>query len=233
MLAGRFLFPILTLTLGLAPAPPATAKRVTVGPNVVLEIDGKVRRVVVSSSVCLRKGRLEGLATRAAKGKTKDHEYLLAADIDARHLHAALLLAKARKGKPVRFEPMFTPPSGTAVRITLRYRLNGKNVTMPAGRWFRHVTTGKPLDLAWVFAGSCEGPNPEKEGGPPYYMANHGAVISVCNVEAAVLDLPTRSPKAPNQRHWEANTALIPETGTAVEMVLEPVVPDRPAPKGR
>jgi hypothetical protein len=220
--------------LGLAPAPPVAApKRVEVGPNVWLEVDGTVRRVVVPSSVCLRKGRLEGLVTRAAKGKSKDHEYVLAADIDARHLHAALILANARKGSPVRYEPKYAPPRGTAVRITLRYQQGGKTVTVPAGRWFRHVKTGKPLELAWVFAGSFDGPNPEKEGGPAYYMANHGAVISVCNVESAVLDLPYRSPKPPNQRHWKANTEAIPDTGTRVELILEPVMSAEPGRKAR
>jgi hypothetical protein len=209
--------------LALAAAPPVAAvKRVQVGPNVFLEISSSTRRVIVSSTVCLRKGRLEGLVTRAAKGKSKDHEYLLAADIDARHLHLALVMARARTGTPVKFEPKFAAPSGTPVRISLRYQGKGTTITVPAGRWFRHVKTGKPLAMSWVFAGSCLGPNPEKEGGPPFYMANHGAVISVCNVEAAVLDLPYRSPKHPNQRHWEANTEQIPETGTRVEMILEP-----------
>jgi hypothetical protein len=216
------------LVLAVAPPPPAPT-RVAVGPNVSLEIKGSARRVVVNSSVCLRKGRLEGLVTRAAKGKSKDHEYVLAADIDARHLHLALIMANAKKGAPVKYEPKYVAPSGTPVRISLRYWHNGRRVTVPAGEWFRHVKTGKALDLAWVFAGSCNGPNPEKQGGPPFYMANHGAVISVCNVEAAVLDLPYRSPKNPNHRHWEANTEKIPESGTRVEVILDPVLAAKPA----
>jgi hypothetical protein len=226
-------FPLLALVvlflvvmgLGAAPAPPPQAggpKRVQVGPNVTLEVEGKARRVIVPARVCLRKGHMEGLLTRAAKGKCKDHEYLLAADIDARHLHAALILAGARKGTPVRFDPRFAPPSGTPIKISLRYKKGGKSVTVPAGQWFRHVKTMKPLTRDWVFAGSGEGPNPRGKGSP-YYMANHGAVISVCNVEAAVLDLPCRSPKPPNDRQWEANTDDIPENGTRVELILEPV----------
>jgi hypothetical protein len=197
-------------------------KQVKVGPNVTLEITPRTRRVVVPAVVCLRKGRMEGLLTRVAKGKSKDHEYLLAADIDARHLHTALLLAGATKGAPVRFLPKFKAPSGTAVRISLRYQKGGKSVTVPAGRWFRHVKTSKLLDRDWVFTGSGEGPNPQGSGAP-FYMANHGAVISVCNVEASVLDLPFRSPKPPNDRKWEANTAEVPEFGARVELILEPV----------
>jgi hypothetical protein len=219
------LFLVLIPVPALAAGPPraASKKRVVVGPNVVLEIQGRIRRVVISSSVCLRQGRMEGLLTRAAKGKSKDHEYALAADIDARHLHTALVLANASKGAPVKYEPKFVAPSGTPIKITLRYEQGGKTVTVPAGQWFRHVKTNKPLELDWVFAGSFDGPNPEKEGGLPYYMANHGAVISVCNVPTAVLDLPCRSPKPPNDRHWEANTDRIPARGTRVEVILEPV----------
>ncbi len=216
---------VVELTLGAAPVPGSPeplVKQVKVGPNVTLEINGKARRVIVPAVVCLRRGRMEGLLTRAARGKSKDHEYLLAADIDARNLHAALLLAGAQKGSPVRHLPKFTPPSGTAVRISLRYQKGGKAVTVPAGRWFRNVKTNKLLERDWVFAGSGEGPNPQGAG-PTYYMANHGAVISVCNVEAAVLDLPLRSPKPPNDREWEANTAEVPENGTKVELVLEPL----------
>jgi hypothetical protein len=214
-----------------APSPEPSAKRAQIGPNVFLEVQGQKRRVIVPARVCLREGRLEGLVTRAAKGKSKDHEYVLAADIDARHLHKALLLSKAEPGAPVKYLPKFTPPSGTSIRISIRYQKDGKKVTVPAAEWFRHVKTKKLLAVAWVFTGSGFGPNPVKQGGPPYYMANHGAVISVCNVEASVLDLPQRSPKPPNDRLWEANTDKIPATGTQVELILEPLPGKKPVKK--
>src|SRR4051794_19165282 len=70
------------------------ARRTEVGKNVVLEIKGKERRVIVQAVVCLREGPLEGLLTRM---KAKEHEYILAADCDARHVHAALLAAGGKK----------------------------------------------------------------------------------------------------------------------------------------
>src|SRR5260370_6495125 len=72
-------------------------KTVKVGNNVVLEI-GATKRVIVQSEVCLTKGPLEGLLTRTKK---KEHEYILAADVDARHIHTALELAGAQAGSPV------------------------------------------------------------------------------------------------------------------------------------
>src|SRR5438045_1213970 len=98
-MSTKFALPALVLTAALVlpsvASRGAAAKRVLVGPNVVLEIDGASRRVVVTSKVCLRKGPLEGLLTRAKK---KEHEYVQAADIDARHLHTALTLAGAKAG---------------------------------------------------------------------------------------------------------------------------------------
>src|SRR5262245_36699783 len=83
-----------------APDPKAAVKRTEIGKNVFLEVEGKTRRVIVKSTVCLREGALEGLLTRKA---TKEHEYILAAECDARHIHAALLAAGAKPGSPVVF----------------------------------------------------------------------------------------------------------------------------------
>src|SRR5688572_32296676 len=51
-----------------APAPKAEkkaeVKKVVITPNIVLEIEGKKRRVLVGASVCLQKGLLELLLTR-------------------------------------------------------------------------------------------------------------------------------------------------------------------------
>jgi hypothetical protein len=97
------------------PSPPG--KKVEVGKNVYLEIRGDKRRVLVQASICLRRGMLEQLMTRK---RTKEHEAILAADVDARDIHRALLLAKAEAGKPVQFQPKFMVPSGTTIKILLQ-----------------------------------------------------------------------------------------------------------------
>src|SRR3954454_24216032 len=73
------------------------AKKVGIGPkkgseNIFLEINGAKRRVLVNTKVCLRQGQLEQLMTRK---RTKEHEAILVADINARDLHQALLLTGA------------------------------------------------------------------------------------------------------------------------------------------
>jgi hypothetical protein len=195
----------------------AMPKRVSVGPNVVLEVEGKQRRVIVSARVCYRTGALEGLLTRTKK---KEHEYILAADIDARHLHTALILAGAKQGKPVEFAPKYKAASGTAIKVSLRYQKAGKTVTVPAREWIRNAKTKKDLDQDWVFAGSRFVPNPLDKNKPDY-IANHGDVICTCNMESALLDLPVPSPKRFDSRIWDAHTERIPELDTKVEVILE------------
>src|SRR4051794_24876652 len=97
------------------------SKKVPIAKNIVLEIDGDKRRVLVTTQVCLRQGQLEQLLTRK---RTKEHEAILVADIDARDLHKALLLAGAEAGSPVQFLPKFAPPTGTAVKVSLQYQEN-------------------------------------------------------------------------------------------------------------
>ncbi len=195
-------------------------KRVEVGKNLFVEIQGERRRVVVRAAVCLREGQLEGLLTR--KG-TKEHEYILAADVDARKLHTALLACGARAGSPVRFAPRYVPASGSVIKVTLQYQKDGQAVTVPAQQWVREVRTKKDLAEDWVFGGSRLVPNPEGEDQPPVYLANHGDLVCVCNMDTAMLDLPVRSPKKFDERAFHAHTERIPATGTAVDVFLEPV----------
>jgi hypothetical protein len=194
-------------------------KLVEVGPNIVVEIQGKTRRVVVKAEVCLRKGPLEGLLTRTKK---KEHEYILAADIDARHLHTALETAGAEAISPVKFDPKFVPAKGTTVKISLRYQKEKQTVTVSANEWIRHFKTKKSLDKDWIFGGSKFVKT--DSNAKPYYLANHGDLVCVVNMESAVLDLPVTSPKAFMDRVWEPNADKIPEIGTKVEVIFEPVI---------
>jgi hypothetical protein len=197
-------------------------KRVELGKNIFFETEGETRRVIVTSKVVLREGQLEGLITR--KG-TKEHEYILAVDADARVIHSGLLAARAKQGKPVQFDPKYVPPSGSEIKITLRYKKDKETVTVPAQQWVRNAKTMKPLDQNWVFAGSQEVPdfdNPKKT----VYLANQGDIACVCNMESAMLDIPVASPRALDDRIFDANTDKIPPVGTEVEIIFE-VVPEK------
>src|SRR5262249_11998582 len=100
--------------------PPAAhaqeTKKVPIVPGkITLEVEDGKRRVLVETKVCLRQGQLEQLLTRS---RTKEHESILVVDVDVRELHKALLLAGAEAGSPVKFQPKFSPPSGSTIKVT-------------------------------------------------------------------------------------------------------------------
>jgi len=125
--------------------------------------------------------------------------------------------------KPASFEPKFAPAKGTAVKISLRYSNGKKEVTVPASEWIRHFKTKKALDQDWVFGGSRFIKDQEDPKAKPFYLANHGDLVCVVNMDSAMLDLPARSAKALSDRVWEPDTDKIPENGTKVEVIFEPV----------
>lgn len=201
---------------------PVDAKRAPLGKNVWLEVQGEQRRVLIDATVSLREGLLEQFLCRK---NTKEHEAILAADIDARDVHKALLVAGAKPGSPAKFDPKFEPPTGTTIRVFIEYEVNGKLVRVPARTWVRNLQTKKELDTDWVFAGSRL--VPQEEGKPPYYMANGGDVICVSNFPDAMLDLPISSSKDNDTLAFEAFAERIPQLETKVTVILEPVVAGR------
>jgi hypothetical protein len=200
-------------------------KKVAVGKNVTLLIQGDKRSVQIDSQVCLRDGPLEQLLTR--KG-AKEHEAILAADIDARDVHKAMLLTGAEPGKPVQYQPKFKAPTGPVVKVFVQWEEKGKVRTEPARKWIMNGMTKKELDSDWVFAGSRFVKNFE-EGKPDYYLANDGDVICVANFESALLDLPFNSSKADAERSFVAFTERIPPKETKVTLLLEPVLEKKDA----
>ena len=196
-----------------------TPREVPVGNNVLLEIQGKRRRVLVNATVCLRQGQLEQLLCRK---NTKEHEAILSAAVDARKIHEALLLAGATEGSPVQYQPAYRPPTGQTIKVILEYKQEGKVVSVPARSWVKNSKTGKELDIDWVFAGSRLVADPFDKN-KKIYLANDGDVICVSNFETALLDLPIRSSADNSELAYEAFTDRIPPAGTPVTIILEPV----------
>ncbi len=205
-------------------AKPAEAKHVPAGKNVALEIrPDTTRRVRIDAEVCFREGPLELFLCRK---RTKEHEAILTADIDARDVHKALLAAGAKAGSTVKYVPKFAPPTGSKIQVSLEYTKDGKTATVPARQWVRNFKTKKDLDVDWVFAGSQFYPNPDGAEKPPLYAANGGDIICVSNFDGAMLDLPIDSSKDSDDLVWEAHTERIPPLLTKVTVILE-VVPTK------
>ncbi len=209
------------LAKGWAGDDPPVVKKVEVAKNVTFEVEGDKRRVVVQARVCLREGVLEQFMTR--KG-TKEYEAIVAADADAKAIHTALLLTGAEPGHPVRFAPKLETATGTTIKVFIEYKDKGKTIRVPAQSWIRNGKTKRDLDSDWVFAGSQLFPDPTDKTKQPYYAANDGDVICVCNVQGAMLDLPIPSARAMDERVYEAHTARIPAVDTPVLLILEPVL---------
>ena len=144
--------------------------------------------------------------------------------LDAREVHAALLLTGAEPGSPVKFAPRFKAPTGTRIKVSLTYRAKGKVKTAPASEWVMNKVDGKNLAYDWVFAGSRLFKDPENPAATPFYMANNGEVISLSNFPDSMMDLPVKSSKDAADLIFEANTAKIPPLRSPVLVTLEPVV---------
>lgn len=70
--------------------------------------------------------------------------------------------------------------------------------------------------MAWVFTGS-------KVMDDGSYAANGtGCLIGVINNELSVLDVPALKSRSLESREYERNDTLMPDTGTAVTMILSP-----------
>jgi hypothetical protein len=187
------------------------------------------KRVLFTAEVCLREGVLEVFV---CKKQTKEHEAILRTDIDARFLHAALLAAGAKNGKPVQWlnpkteEPEYKPASGQTIRVSVHYTKGGKAFTHPAQDWILDKHTKKTMAHDWVFAGSRFVKNPDRPNDPDYYLANNGEVIAISNFMDSMLDVPVQVSGDEQELHFEAVARKIPPLGSKVWVVMEPV-PDK------
>ena len=114
----------------LEPDPPGMKRLL---PDVNAWIDPKDKRVVIDGTVCLRNGTLEMFACLTG---TKEHESVVAVDVPAYAIHAALTAVGAKAGSPVEFQPTFRPASGTPIDITVVWQDDKKQ---------KHVEQGQGL----------------------------------------------------------------------------------------
>lgn len=208
------------------PADPASAtvaptedrhpELVRLSPSEEVWIDREREAVIVGGRVALDDGLLEFFACPAG---TKEHESVVAVDSSARLVHAALLAVGFEPGKPVSFDPEYTPASGPRIRVTMRWRdADGVVREADARGWIRDTRTGKALETDWVFAGSAFWKDPAD--GRDYYQADGGDLLCVSNFPTATLDLPIESSQSNEALLFEVFKERVPKRGTPVEMIL-------------
>jgi len=180
--------------------------------------------VVMIGRVVLREGFLELLACRVG---TKEHESILSVRVTPNRIHAALLAAGARQGKPMQFSPVFVPASGDKIDITLRWKDDsGTDKEARAQDWVWEVSSSpedakKPMTTHWVFSGSRE--YQDDEGKNRYVADETGELFSLSNFVGSILDVPIRSSADNTQLLFGCFTERIPPLDTLVTIILTPV----------
>ncbi len=198
------------------PEPDRHPELTRLSPTEEVWIDQRRKRVVVGGRVALDKGLLEVFACPEG---TKEHESVVAVKASARLVHAGLLAIGLEPGRPVSFDPEYTPASGPRIRVLLQWKdADGTPHQSDARRWIRDTRTGKPLETDWVFGGSAFWTDPTN--GREYYQADGGDFICVSNFPTATLDLPIESSQSNEALLFEVFDERVPRRDTAVEMVL-------------
>jgi hypothetical protein len=208
--------------INVAPAPklPAPEGATRLSPKFDVWLDQKRGAVLVDGQISLRRGMLEMFACIR---NTKEHESVVTADTQAFLVHAGLLRLGAEAGHPAQFVPEFRPPTGTEIEVTVEWRdEKGQTQTARAQDWIRDAKTNKAMTYPFVFAGSRFWK--DEETGRQYYQAEGGDFICVSNFGTAALDIPVESSQSNDALQFEAFTDHIPPLGTAVRLVLKPVL---------
>jgi hypothetical protein len=181
-----------------------------------VEVDLVRRQLRLECEVVKADYALEFLVVSAG---TNEYEAVLKSRALASHLHAGLLMLGLEVGHTIRQNPQtgkWELPNGPRLKLTAQWEDAGGWVCVPANRLLRGVRTRKEAPpMTWVFAGS------RLVAGR--YMADvTGYLVSVVNVDGAVLDLSDRASSAMEDREWEPNGGLLPRPGTRVWLVIEP-----------
>ena len=201
---------------------PENLKRLHPDQPVWIDLPGK--QVVLQGEVCKAGYPLEFFATYG----NRSYEAVVAVNVKPSIVHAGLLAVGAEPGHPARFQPEFSPPTGTEVAIEVRWKdAQGKLQSCPAQHWIRNIKTRKELDVNWVFAGSIS--ETDKDGNLISYQADSGELICVLSVPTAMLDLPIRGYGAIEARSFEAFAEHLPPEGTPITLLLMPIPSTKPA----
>ena len=149
-----------------------------------------------------------------------EHESVLRTPARPSHIHLALLLLGLQPGEPVKYSEAaqkWFPPHGPPLHLSVEYQKNGKTVHLPANELMRSVKTKQMMPpFTWIFAGS----RVLDDG--TYGADPTGYVVSICNFDLCLIDVPALVSSANETLEWERNPDTVPPTGTPVTMIIEP-----------
>jgi len=193
---------------------PATAPS---GPMPYVHVDVKKRQIRVDCQALNVDIPLEFFCVTAGGN---EHESVLRTPAKPSHIHLALLMLGLQPGEPVKYSEAaqkWFPPHGPPLHISVEYQKDGRTVALPANELMRSLKTKKPMPpLTWIFAGS----RILDDG--TYGADPTGYVVSICNFDLCMIDVPALVSSANETLEWERNPDTVPVTGTAVTMIIEP-----------
>ncbi len=182
-----------------------------------LWFDSAAKAVILDSEVVFREGPLElFLCPR----RTKEHESILAAELDPRTFQMALLLTGAKQGQPARFEP-YQPPTGQVMKITVEYTKDGKLSVRMRVSGSSIPRPRKEPTFNFVFSGSGFEKPPGTDRAK--FKADDGDVVCVANFPGSIIDVSQKSSDKAADQLFEAATSNIPPIGTKVRVYFEPI----------
>jgi arylsulfatase A-like enzyme len=207
-----------------------------------LVIKRKEQCIDIDATVCLREGALELIA--CTKG-TKEHESIIVVDAKPVHIHAALLLLRAKPGNPAMRKPLDDkgerwediPPQGCPVKVFLVIKdKEGKSIERPISDFITrsddpyNSTPGngerdgkddaKFPTHTFLFAGSMligEGSGPRR-----YLCDQSGNVISIATFGDEMLCLPEVHSADNGALMWRADPTHLPALQTKIILRLRP-----------
>jgi hypothetical protein len=149
-----------------------------------------------------------------------EHESVLRTPAKPSDIHFALLMLGLTPGSPATFDPakrLWLPPHGPPLHIRCQYSFRGKQMDVPANEMMRSVKTKKEMPkTVWVFDGSRVMPD-------GLYAADMtGYVVSICNFDLTMIDVPALVSNSNDTLEWEFNPDLVPPKATPVTMIIEP-----------
>ena len=193
------------------------------------------RFIDINATVCLNHGLLELVACTK---NTKEHESIVVLNARPIHIHAALLLLKAKPGRPamqkvidnenLRWAPV--TPTGEQIEVSLVFQNNkGKIEEFSISTFvsptklneFEGFEVGEkiqPFPKTFLFAGSHFS---EEKNMPRKYACEYsGNVISISTFGDELLCLPGIHGHANDGLAWEVNSEKLPKVGTNLSLRL-------------
>lgn len=213
-----------------------------------IKVYTKERYIDVEATVCLTSGFLELIACTK---DSKEHESIIAVNAKPSHIHAALLLLRAKPGSPAMSRQLEdgrwldTPPSGSDVDVSLVItdekggqkefpisefieRGQGEDVYGPDAVKKTAEEKGKFPTSTFLFAGSQLY---KTEDGTARYLSDEtGNVISLSTFGDELLCLPGKHSQDNGSLSWEINSTHLPALGTKVLLRLRPKQAQQAAP---